>query len=157
MVLGIEAVASLILHWHDPDFFTPFSVVFHAVSAFCNAGFALCPDNLMAYRDDVVVNVVIYVCIILGALASGCLLYELLGLLPRGRLGPRGTRFSRLSRLVVSTSRFLVLAGPRLLVTASNETHRKFCKVCTWTEPLCPRWMRLSWPRISWLIRACWT
>lgn len=49
------------------------------------------------------------------------------------------------------------LAGSRLLVTASNEEHRKFCIVCTWTEPLCPRWMRLSWPRISWLIRACWT
>ena len=71
MVMGIEAVAALVLHWHDPDFFTPFSAVFHAVSAFCNAGFALRPDNLMAYRDDVVVNVVICVCIILGLYVIG--------------------------------------------------------------------------------------
>ena len=114
MVMGIEAVAALVLHWHDPDFFTPFSAVFHAVSAFCNAGFALRPDNLMAYRDDVVVNVVLCVCIILGGIGFG-VLHELLGVLTRGRLGPGGTRFSRLSRLVVSTSLFLVLAGGLLL------------------------------------------
>ena len=41
IVLGIELLAALALYLHDPVFFTPFRALFHAVSAFCNAGFAL--------------------------------------------------------------------------------------------------------------------
>ena len=41
LVFGIEAVAALLLWLYDPVFFYPFSAVFHAISAFCNAGFDL--------------------------------------------------------------------------------------------------------------------
>lgn len=42
--------------------------LFHAVSAFNNAGFSLFPDNLVRYRGDFVVNMVITGLVILGGL-----------------------------------------------------------------------------------------
>lgn len=114
MVLGIELLAALALHLHDPVFFTPFRAIFHAVSAFCNAGFALRADNLMAWQRDVTVNGIISLCVILGGLGFG-VLRELLGLLTRGRLGLPVTRLSRFSRLVLRTSLFLVVAGGLLI------------------------------------------
>jgi trk system potassium uptake protein TrkH len=42
--------------------------VFHAVSAFNNAGFALFSDNLMGYRGDLTINLVITTLIIAGGL-----------------------------------------------------------------------------------------
>ncbi|MCA9184963.1 MAG: potassium transporter TrkG [Pirellulaceae bacterium] len=42
--------------------------LFHSVSAFCNAGFALHDDSLSGYAGDVVVNVVIGVLIVLGGI-----------------------------------------------------------------------------------------
>ena len=44
------------------------SAVFHAVSAFCNAGFSLFPDNLVRYRGHLAVNLAITGLIILGGL-----------------------------------------------------------------------------------------
>ena len=41
---------------------------FHAISAFCNAGFALHNDNLIQYQNDPVVNSVICALIILGGI-----------------------------------------------------------------------------------------
>lgn len=48
--------------------------MFHAVSAFCNAGFALWNDSLIAYQDDWVVNGVICGLIVLGGLGFPVLL-----------------------------------------------------------------------------------
>jgi len=42
--------------------------LFHAVSAFCNAGFGLFDNNLERYRGDVVVNITICTLIILGGI-----------------------------------------------------------------------------------------
>ena len=113
IVLGVELLAALVLFWHDPEFFSPFSALFHAVSAFCNAGFALAPDNMMAFREDGLVCTVICLCIVLGGIGFG-VLRECLGILSRGRLAPV-TRLSRLSRLVINTSLFLIVAGALLI------------------------------------------
>ncbi|MGB5107203.1 MAG: potassium transporter TrkG [Candidatus Zixiibacteriota bacterium] len=42
--------------------------VFHSVSAFCNAGFGLLPDNLMSYVGNATVNITIMLLIILGGI-----------------------------------------------------------------------------------------
>lgn len=42
--------------------------VFHSVSAFCNAGFGLRDDNLVAYRTDPLVNFTIMILIIVGGI-----------------------------------------------------------------------------------------
>ena len=41
--------------------------IFHSVSAFCTAGFSLFPDNLSAYRDSIVINVIIGILCIGGS------------------------------------------------------------------------------------------
>lgn len=71
-VLGIEGLGFLVLlarnltdmgmapaAWH---------ALFHAVSAFCNAGFSLYDDNLVRYRTDAVVNLTVCGLIITGGI-----------------------------------------------------------------------------------------
>lgn len=68
----IEGGGAFILWLRWMDLYSPgkalYFAVFHSVSAFCNAGFALFPDNLCGFRDDVAVNLVITSLIILGGL-----------------------------------------------------------------------------------------
>jgi trk system potassium uptake protein TrkH len=77
--------------------------VFHAVSAFCNAGFGLRPDNLMAYAGDLTVNLTVMALIVLGGL--GFITVHDLTSLRRGR------RLSLHSKLVLSVSAVLVVLG----------------------------------------------
>ena len=78
LVLAFEGVAALLLYLYRPDIFDPFNAVFHAVSAFCNAGFSPFPNNLMDFRDDVTVNSIIALSIIAGGLGFA-VLREMLG------------------------------------------------------------------------------
>lgn len=78
--------------------------LFHAVSAFNNAGFALWSDNLMSYRGDVTVNLVITLLIIAGGL--GFFVWaELLG----GHR--RQVRLSVHTRLVLLATTLLLIGG----------------------------------------------
>ena len=77
--------------------------LFHAVSAFNNAGFALFPDSLMAYRDDVVVNATVLTLIICGGV--GFVVLTDLGQLHKTR------RLSVHTRLVLTMSAVLVLGA----------------------------------------------
>lgn len=45
-----------------------YSAVFHSISAFCNAGFSLFPDNLISFRDNPLVNLTIILLIIAGGI-----------------------------------------------------------------------------------------
>ncbi len=82
---------------------------FHAVSAFCNAGFSLFSDSLCAYRGDLVVNVVVTGLIVTGGIGFivAVDLVEWLG----GRW--RGTRryLSYHSQVVLWTTATLLLIG----------------------------------------------
>lgn len=83
--------------------------LFHSVSAFCNAGFALFSDNLVSYRANPVVNLTIMFLIILGGLGF-LVLRELMGRYRRRR-ARRPPRLSLHSRLVLVTSAVLLLLG----------------------------------------------
>jgi trk system potassium uptake protein TrkH len=83
--------------------------VFHAVSAFCNAGFALFSDNLIGYRDNPIVNLTIMVLIVLGGIGF-LVMREMRDIWARRRLGLRW-RLSLHSKLVLLTSGFLIVAG----------------------------------------------
>jgi trk system potassium uptake protein TrkH len=48
---------------------TVFVSVFHAVSAFCNAGFSLFSDSLVGFQSSVLINLTVAVLIILGGLS----------------------------------------------------------------------------------------
>ena len=82
------------------------SAVFHSVSAFCNAGFSLFPDNLVRYRGDLLVNVGITGLVILGGLgflASLELRDQLVARLRRVR-PPQPTLHTRLVLLATARS-----------------------------------------------------
>jgi trk system potassium uptake protein TrkH len=72
MTLALELTGALVLavRW-APEYGVPrgaFFGLFHAVSAFNNAGFTLFSDNLASYRGDLTVNLVITSLIVAGGL-----------------------------------------------------------------------------------------
>jgi trk system potassium uptake protein TrkH len=70
--LIIEGIGVLLLFLQFiqeyPAFQALYMAIFHAVSAFNNAGFSLFPDNLMRYQDNILVNVTVMLLIILGGI-----------------------------------------------------------------------------------------
>ncbi len=90
---------------------------FHAVSAFCNAGFSLFSDSLMRYQSDPVVNFTVMVLIVLGGLGF-LVVYDATSL--REKKGPR--RISLHSRLVLRTTASLILTGAALILLFDWDT-----------------------------------
>jgi Trk-type K+ transport systems, membrane components len=75
--VAIEAAGALLLFAQEsqrlPLGEAVWASVFHAVSAFCNAGFGLRPDNLMSDRSNPAIVVPIMVLIVLGGLGFSVL------------------------------------------------------------------------------------
>lgn len=67
-----EAISSVVLaiHWMDEYGFgiAWYYGIFHAISAFNNAGFSLWPDNVIRYATDPVVNIVLTMLIVIGGI-----------------------------------------------------------------------------------------
>ncbi len=82
-----------------------FYALFHAVSAFNNAGFSLFSDSLSGFRGDLYMNLVIASLVILGGV--GFFVINELYLYGRGAI----RRISSHTRLVLSVSALLVLLG----------------------------------------------
>ncbi|MFH1491710.1 MAG: potassium transporter TrkG, partial [Pseudomonadota bacterium] len=86
--------------------------VFHAVSAFCNAGFSLFSDSLISYRQDWVLNLVICFLIVSGGI--GFLVLSELKRRPPFR-GRTWSRLSLHSKLVLATTAILLVLGSLLI------------------------------------------
>ena len=87
--------------------------LFHAVSAFCNAGFSTFSNNLEGYKANAVVNLTVGFTIILGGLG-----FIVMSELVRFRFKRSGFRFSRMisqfsihTRLVIFITVFLIIFG----------------------------------------------
>ena len=122
LVLCIELAGTVAIMLSDPGAFSPFSAMFHAVSAFCNAGFSLYADSLTTWKSDPWVNLVFMGLIILGGLGFSVLLeiFELVTRL-RHRRNPADFRKHRLSwhaRIVLATSAGLVVGGALVILGA---------------------------------------
>ncbi len=122
----LEAVGTILLYGMWDDSVTPgwerlFHSVFHAVSAFCNAGFSLQSDSMVAYRGAWQLYGVLMPLIVLGGLGFPVLrdVYEWLGakVLDRWRGRPmwgiagRAETLSLHTKLVLASSAALVLLG----------------------------------------------
>jgi len=110
--LIIEAAGAVILfvYWAGEfDLSRAFHLsLFHSISAFCNAGFALFPDSLMRYNDSLVVNLTMMALIFLGGIGF----YVLMDL--RYYLFPGASKRRRLSlhsKVVLLTSAILTATG----------------------------------------------
>lgn len=109
--LTIEAIGTLLLwlcfrNQTDRSFFT---ALFHAVSAFCNAGFSLFPANLEGHAGNAPVNFTIAALIILGGLGFP-VLYDL-GSYPLFGSGRGKWRLTFHPKMVLSVSAGLLAAG----------------------------------------------
>jgi trk system potassium uptake protein TrkH len=129
--LIIEVSGSLILtiHWYSELGFKQavFYAIFHSISAFNNAGFGLWPDSLIRYVDDPVVNIVITLLIILGALGFIVIL---------DILRKRNWRTLALnSKIVLTTSAALILAGFLVIYITEMLSPEMFSQF-TWSERL---------------------
>jgi trk system potassium uptake protein len=105
--LAIESLGALLLYLAWPEGGGAFGAVFHSVSAFCNAGFVLAPDNLISQVARPATNAIIAGLIVLGGLG-----FPVLRALSR-RLSPWRTRepLSLHARLVLVVTAILLSAG----------------------------------------------
>jgi trk system potassium uptake protein TrkH len=92
--------------------------VFHAISAFNNAGFSLFSTNLMDYRDDLVVNLVITTLIILGGI--GFVVCSDVYRRARGE----SARLSLHSKLALTITAGLIMTGTAVFFVAEFQNPR---------------------------------
>lgn len=103
------AVILTLYWWGDFPFATALYLgVFHAVSAFCNAGFSLFADNLIPFRNSVVVNLTVAFLIVLGGIGFPVVydLYQFLRVRPHRRV-----KLSLQTRTVLSSTFILIVGG----------------------------------------------
>lgn len=117
LTLAIEATGTLLLYRDMGEAPYPlFAAVFHAVSAFCNAGFSLNSDSLMGLAHRPLVMGTVSVLLVTGGLGFGVLVS--LGAWVRGRTLRNAGPVPRLdlhSRVVLTVSGILLLGGWALL------------------------------------------
>jgi trk system potassium uptake protein TrkH len=125
--LAIEAAGALVLYvaWRDllaDPLHRAAWAAFHAVSAFCNAGFALFENNasLTAYVGDFAVNATIGGLIVLGGLGFSVLTDGAGALSDALRRRPRRA-LTRHSRWVLATTALLIVLGAMLFHASERE------------------------------------
>ncbi len=107
LIEGI-GVFILVLRWFEvyPTSQAIFMAVFHAVSAFCNAGFSLFKDSFMRYQGDISINLTIIFLIFFGG-TGFLVLNELYSKIK----GSRRKTLSLHTKLVLFTSLLLMVSG----------------------------------------------
>lgn len=111
LTLTIEALGALLIFTFLPEgtdqpFFT---AIFHAVSAFCNAGFSLFSTNLTGFLGNIPMNAIIAILVLLGGVGFP-VLNNLLSY-PLRRKGRAAWRLSFHSKMVLSVSGGLLAIG----------------------------------------------
>jgi trk system potassium uptake protein TrkH len=84
---------------------SPFSALFHAISAFCNAGFSLFPDSLERYQGEPALLAIIAALIVTGGIGF-IVLQDIAGLI-RGRK----KRLSYHTKVILIATLILILGG----------------------------------------------
>jgi len=109
--IAIESAGTFLffLRWHKkfPGLKGVFLSLFHAVSAFCNAGFSLFSNSFASYRGDVWINLILILLIVLGGLGF-LVLSEGFHFLP-GRLRRQKIMISLHSKMVWGVTLLLIV------------------------------------------------
>lgn len=105
--------------------------VFHAISAFNNAGFSLFSDSMMSYRGDITINIIIPILIIFGGVGY-LVLIEIYHYQQRKIL-----RLSTHTKIVLIMTSVLIILGMGLLL--SLEWNNAL-KDLSWKEKLLTSW-----------------
>jgi trk system potassium uptake protein len=111
---GMVAIFLGLLGQRTPAATALFSAVFHAISAFCNAGFSIYSDSLMGVRDNPVIMATVMLLIVLGGLGHLVFteFWQKAGdLLPGGRPAAGSRKLSAHTRLVLRVTLILLVGG----------------------------------------------
>lgn len=127
IVFVFESIATLILtlHWQSELGLgqAAYYALFHSVSAFNNAGFALWPDSLSQFVGDPVVNITMILLFIIGGLGYIVILDIL-----RKR---SWRKLSLHSKVVLLSSGVLILSGFLLILLLESWNHATFGSLST--------------------------
>lgn len=85
--------------------------LFHSVSAFNNAGFALFKDNFISYRSSIPINLIIPGLIILGGIGYQVIIEVYFWFVSRFKERRKDFSFSLNYKVVISTTLFLLIFG----------------------------------------------
>lgn len=108
-VILIEFIGAIILFFEFIKKFNFLKAVyysfFHSISAFCNAGFSLFPDNLYRFKNSFLINITIPLLIFLGGIGFSTILncYNV--------LRKKEKRLTSTTKLSIKISIFLVIIG----------------------------------------------
>ena len=108
VTLTLEALGFLAIRLSAPEL-PFFSSLFLAVSSFCNAGFALLPDNLISYRSNVGINLAVAGLITCGGIGFA-VLEDIIWLVRCKFLGIK-YRLALSSRVIINVSLLLTFGG----------------------------------------------
>ncbi|MBI2568637.1 MAG: ATPase [Candidatus Schekmanbacteria bacterium] len=122
VTLAVEGIGAILLAYHwSREMPLPQAIyhgVFHAVSAFCNAGFALYPDSLVRYADNALLVLTMSGLIVIGGIGFP-VLFDL-GLALRARHRPQRRLAVQTKTVLITTA---VLIGIGALMFALLESH----------------------------------
>lgn len=110
IVACIELIGAVMLYLIGSGTFSPFEALFHSVSAFCNAGISLFPDNLLQFKSNIGVMSVVMLLVVAGSLGFS--------VLDSAYLRVRGYSNKRRNysvRIILVTSLWLVAGGTAAL------------------------------------------
>lgn len=120
--LGAEIIGAVLLavHWSRelPFLRAVYTAVFHSVSAFCNAGFALFSDSMVRYSDNLLLNTTLCSLIVVGGIGFP-VLYDLQAWFERRK--EKRVRLSIQTKTVLVTTVVLIASGA--LMFAFLERH----------------------------------
>ena len=121
--IAIEACGMVLLYLSWYTVLSPelawYTAFFHAISAFCNAGFSTFSDSLMGFATRIPVNLLICGLIILGGLGFRTL-RDLKSLFSRGSLRQKIGRISVQSKVILMMTGFLLASGTCIFLGLEN-------------------------------------
>ena len=109
----LEGCGAIAIWLMTSESITPYSALFHSISAFCNAGFSQNRDSLVALKSNLGLNLIIIFLIIAGGLGFSVLVELQFWFVSKFRPG-RSAKHGKLNwyaGLVIRTTLFLVVAG----------------------------------------------
>ncbi|MBN1931504.1 MAG: ATPase [Desulfobacterales bacterium] len=121
--LGVEFFGGILLtiHWARelPILDAVYMGMFHSISAFCNAGFALFPDSMMRYSNDLLFNVIICCLIVIGGIGFP-VIYDLQAWLMNRR--KKRVSLAVQTKTVLLTTVSLIIAGALLFAFLERQS-----------------------------------